>query len=239
MKIPSCFYGVKQEVKRECAKVARKILKGETLVDAVAGYEMIDTGKVPESCIMVAHPYGITDKNPHFYTSLVADTLERKFEDDDYSTKEGRSYLKQDGEKKYNSNFRENAVAQILEHDWSIIGLSYSHTTDWFRISSLKEYDFRHRCQPYLQKLCEFWDVLAGEGNRYTMGFFFTTFWGVNKSLHELLQQMGVPKEELFLTGQFGDPEPGATMDLRKLCDKHGLLTMDIYNDSSIPEYPA
>ena len=71
------------------------------------------------------------------------------------------------------------------------------------------------------------------------MGFFFTTFWGVNKSLHELLQHMGVPKEELFLTGQFGDPEPGATMDLRKLCDKHGLLTMDIYNDSRIPEYPA
>ena len=59
MKIPSCFYGVKKEAKRECAKVARKILKGVPLLEAVAAYQMIDTKDVPEASLIVRNPFGI------------------------------------------------------------------------------------------------------------------------------------------------------------------------------------
>ena len=149
MKIPSCFYGTKPEVKRECNKVARKILKGIPLIEAVASYEMIDTKSVPKVPLIVRNPYGILDKSPLFYMTLVADAIMYKFWDKHYGDR----------------NTYEMAIKQFIEHSCGILGLSDNKM--WLIASPNRIHDLRHVWQPYLQRLCEFWDIFNGEGRRY------------------------------------------------------------------------
>ena len=214
MKIPSCFYGTRLEAKKECNKVARKLWKGEPLVKAVAGYEMIDTKEVPvntgedanEGCLVVGHPLCMEPKMKHFYMNWVVRTLYDKF------------YLNT-----YDEENMERIFNQLIEYEWGILGLS--EDTGLFNIGRA---DRRHRWQPYLRKLCEYWDIFCAEGKRYIGGANCTGLWNASYSLWGVLRDMGVPKEESVYVSD--------TADLRKLCDKYNLLTMDVYNDPRIPE---
>ena len=216
MKIPSCFYGTRQEAKKECAKVARKILKGETLLDAVAAYEMIDTKEVKEGCLMLKHPFHIRGNEKHFCLTLVADNIYKKWEPpslcENYDTEREK---------------RESIFSQFIENDWSILGLSEGW---WLYTSHGRINDNRHRWQPYLQKLCDFWDVINNEGKRYDDRVDYKKFPEANRLLMCILSYMGFSIEEIDRWRK--QPSP----DLKALCDKYNLLTMDVYNDLRILE---
>lgn len=49
MKIPSCFYGKITDVKKECRKVAKKLIAGASFKEATEGYELLDTDDYPEA----------------------------------------------------------------------------------------------------------------------------------------------------------------------------------------------
>jgi hypothetical protein len=212
MKIPSCFYGTRVEVRKECAKVARKILKGETLLEAVAGYEMIDTKDLPEAALVLRSPYNIMGSDRHFYLTLVAGRIDQKWESphlcEDYESEKEK---------------RESVFSQIIENDWSILGLSGNEGW-WLRTSFARINDNRHRWQPYLKKLCQFWDILNSEGERYVVSWDIETFPEANRASRYVLSCMGVQDQEV------------SPADLKALCGKYGLLTMDVYNDPRIPE---
>jgi hypothetical protein len=209
MKIPSCFYGTKLETKKECAKIARKVWKGDPLTEAVAKYELIDTKEAREGCLVVAYPYGINGSDRHFYLTWIAKAVEDKYEP--FVTD------KKDMDTIFN---------QFIEHDWSILGLS-ENTGSWFGISVARRLDSRYQWQPYLRNLCRFWDVFCGEGKRYIgLGGESTTLWKANSALRYILGNMGVPYEEVSL---LEDPA-----DLKGLCEKYNLLTMDVLNNPEI-----
>jgi hypothetical protein len=187
------------------------------LTEAVAGYELIDTKEVPwqtpvveedeeeedwEGVLKVAYPYGMSPNERHFYLSCVVDVFQNKFDNDD------------DDDNNYNKN-SERIFNQLIEHDWSILGLSENKLSYWFR------YD--HRWQPYLRKLCEFWDVFCSEGERYIgAGLHPTTLWRANGALMYILANMGVPHEERH--------PPHHPTDLKGFCEKYNLLTVDVLN---------
>jgi len=209
VKIPSCFYGTKEEAKKECDKVTRKILKGVPLLEAVADYEMIDTKEVPESCLIVCNPLGITDKSPHFYMTLIVDAIRGKF------------WTKHNGDR----DTLERVFNQFIEHDWSI--LAFCEDTAWFYADSIRIQDRRHRWQPYLRKLCEFWSALLGEGKRYAgYGGDISALWSANCVLHYILGNMGVPKKDALT--------PRNPANLQELCEKYDLLTMDVINSPTV-----
>ena len=212
MKIPACFYGTRVEARKECAKVARKVLKGEPLLEAVAGYEMLDTKDVPDAALVLRSPYNIMGSDRHFYLTLVADKIDQKW---------GALHLCEDHESEKEK--RESVFSQIIENDWSILGLSGNEEW-WLRTSHARINDNRHRWQPYLQKLCRFWGILNSEGKRYIKKWDYKTFHEANEASQYVLYCMGVPDSEL------------SPQDLKAFCDKYNLLTMDVYNDSRIPE---
>jgi len=208
MKIPSCFFGRKKDVRLECNKVARKILKGVPLLEAVAAYQMIDTNDVPEASLVVCYPYDIIDNAPRFYMTRIDDAIERSF-----------WYKKSDRDKE------DKLFDKFLENEWSI--LSFCDNPIWFKPDS-----GRHRWQPYLRKLCEFWDILHGEEERYFgSGTTLNTFWKANETMKYVLGFMGVSRDEAL--------EPSDPANLRGLCDKYNLLTVDVFNDPDISaRYP-
>jgi hypothetical protein len=193
-----------------------------SLTEAVAGYEMIDTKEVPwqkrvplgqiewEGSLKVAYPYAMRNNERHFYLSCISDAIEDKF-DPDHTDNE----------------IRERIFNQLIEYDWSILGLSGVYKFTWFSISTARMRDCRHRWQPYLRKLCEFWDIFCGEGERYIGGgLFSTTLWEANDSLHGILYRLGVPDEEV--------DSPKDPTDLKGFCGKYNLLTIDALNNSEI-----
>jgi len=209
VKIPSCFFGTKPEVRRECAKVARKVWKGVPLLEAVAGYELVDT-KENRNALVVYNPVGSSAQEQHFYLTFLEDAIQNLH---------SKLWPKEDNEK------IGQMLNQLIEYDWSILGLSEGQSsTIWFWG---KRYDRRHRWQPYLRKMYEFWDIFKGEGRRYVgMGGEGRQLWKVNRTLSILLHLMGVSHEEIDVYK--------ASDDLRGLCDKYNLLTLDVLNDPEI-----
>jgi len=211
MKIPACFYGRKPEARRECNKVASKLLKGVPLIEAVAGYDLIDTKDVPEAPLMVRDPYGIIDSAPFFYMSLIQDAIVIKFHN---------KYFKVD-----RMDADERLFNQLIEYDWSI--LAFCDNPSWVTADSIRKQDCRHRWQPYLRKLCEFWNILNGEGKRYVgKGGTLGTLWETNRTMKHILGKMGVSRKDAL--------EPHDPANLQGLCEKYNLLTMDVLNDPKI-----
>ena len=210
MKIPSCFFGTKPEVKKECAKVARKVWKGVPLLEAVAGYELIDT-KENRSALVVYNPVGSSAQEQHFYLTFLVDTIQSLYYNKIYP---------EDDEEKI-----DRILTHLIEYDWSILGLCEQQSAIWYQG---RRHDRRHRFQPYLRKMYEFWDIFKREGRRYIGlgGGKHTTLWEANNALQNILYKMGVPDKKIDVYK--------ASDDLRGLCDKYNLLTLDVLNDPEI-----
>jgi hypothetical protein len=217
MKIPSCFYGTKSETRKECKKIVRKMMKGISLNDAVAEYELLDTKKIRKGLFVVSNGYNFLNSNKivpqrHFFFEwlvyeIVSNTQYREISIEDM----------------------DRIFYQLIEHDWSILGLSDQNIILWY--AATRRYDGRHRWQPYLRKLCEYWDVFYAEGKRYTTGYDWTTLWDKIHMLRAIMAFLGVPDEE---RKNLHDP-----VDLKGLCDKYNLLTMEVVNNPRILElYP-
>ncbi|MDR2941679.1 MAG: hypothetical protein LBV17_03710 [Treponema sp.] len=213
MKVPSCFYGTKSETRKECKKILRKLLKGISLADAVAEYELLDTKEIHEGLFVLDNGLAFKNSYNHFFFSwlIYEIKLNRPMSEETYREDMDRIFY------------------QLIEHDWSILQLSQRSGPFWY--AATWQYDGRHRWQPYLRKLCEFWDVFYGEGKRYTDGLEPGTLWEENGALQSILALLGVPREEV---DNHHDP-----VDLKGLCDKHNLLTMEVVNNPKFLElYP-
>jgi len=225
MKIPSCFYGFKKKVRSECAKVARMLLRGMPLAEAVANYELIDTEKVPEAWIVTANMPAFFDNELRFYMTPIADVLFNKFMDDYWKEVEGKRVFKPVSERKYSKEFKESIFNELIGYEWSI--LTICEFSRWVEADTIRAQDYRHRWQPYLRKMCQFWDILNGEGERYLTGIVDTRLWaGVSGALRYVLANMGVPEEEAVT--------PCNPANLQGFCEKYNLLTMDVINNPKI-----
>ena len=109
--IPSCFHGLIKVVKKETAKVARKLLSGKSLDEAVAAYEMLDTAKMLDSYyyISLTHQHCAYPNAFHFpyllwnASRIIMDKLGDNFSE--YSTYEQRIF------------------EELLKKDWSVLCL--------------------------------------------------------------------------------------------------------------------
>jgi hypothetical protein len=189
------------------------MLKGMPLADAVAEYELLDTKEISEGLFVLYNGPAFLNSYKHFFFGWLVFEI---------------AINHHPPEKTYRED-TDRIFYQLIEHDWGILGLSQQNGL--FRRAATRPYDGRHRLQPYLRKLCEFWDVFYGEGKRYTIGLGPATLWEVNFSLKCILGLLGVPNEE---KQSLCDP-----VDLKGLCDKYNLLEMEVVNNPKFLElYP-
>lgn len=146
MKIPSCFFGKIADVKKECRKVAKKLIKGATFEEATAGYEMLDTDDYPDAIIYLGyqHQFFCEEESFHlFYLhDIINSILYNKF---DFKT------IAEYKDSIFNK-IKDNAVACLcVTADMSFISAPNAYT-----ISSC---DKRKRWKPYLQAMAKFWDT--------------------------------------------------------------------------------
>jgi len=191
------------------------MLKGMTLADAVAEYELLDTREISEGLFVLDNGPAFNNNYKHFFFFWLVFELDLNrhshLPDETYKVDMDRIFY------------------QLIEHEWSILELSQQSSFLWR--AATRRYDGRHRWQPYLRKLCEFWDVFYDEGKRYTNGLSSDTLWEINLKLKGILELLGVLREEI---DGLHDP-----VDLRGLCDKHNLLTMEVVNNPKFLElYP-
>jgi hypothetical protein len=218
MKVPSCFYGTKSETRKECKKILRKMYKGMSLNDAVAEYELLDTKEVCDGLFVLQNsPAFLNSYNNVIYKHFFFGWLVYEIE------------LNPPSDKETYREVMDRIFYQLIEHDWSILGLSHKNSILWY--AATWRYDGRHRWQPYLRKLCEYWDIFSGEGERYSIGLEPATLWEENIQVKAILEFLGVSRRKIK---NLHEP-----VDLKGFCDKHNLLTMEVVNNPKfLKKYP-
>ncbi len=221
MLVPSCFHGLIKDVKKESAKVARKLLAGKTLEEAVAAYEMLDTRNFPDSVFRLKYSHQFLCEPDDFHFPYLAikmyDLLYKKY-DYDYATIETEW---------------QRLIPLFWETDWSMLCLCdgenglYGNPPPPF--CTEKTFDKRTRWFPYLKAVLRHWNVYVEMGDVFDSNpYYRRSIWEKNDSLHFILGNLGIPCEELRR------PLPG--MDLKKLIDDYGVFDVDI---GSLPFSPG
>lgn len=216
MLIPSCFHGLIKDVKKETMKVARKLLAGKTLEEAVAAYEMLDTRDFPDSVLQLRYGHQFLCKPDDFHfpylVKNINDLLYKKYEDvpDSWNI--------------INNKVQEVFVC-LLEKDWGMLCLCdtgnnlYDNPPPPF--CTEKTFDKRIRWFPYLKAMLKYWNVYVEMGDVFDNEVYYrNTIWEENNSLPFILGNLGIPDEVL------NRPLPG--MDLKKLIDEYGVFDVDI-----------
>lgn len=214
MLIPSCFHGLIKDVKKETMKVARKLLAGKTLEEAVADYEMLDTAKMPGSYyyISLMHQHCAYPNAFHFpyllwnASRIIMDKLGDNFSE--YSTYEQRIF------------------EELLKKDWSVLclgGDGASYFANTALVHDEHTFDSRTRWLPYIRAVEKYWNNYASLRNVEVIEGFVdgdNTVWENFRELHFILANLGIPDEVLRQS------LPG--MDLKKLLDDYGVFDVDI-----------
>ena len=214
MLVPSCFHGLIKDVKRETMKVARKLLSGKSLDEAVAAYEMLDTAKMLDSYyyISLTHQHCAYPNAFHFpyllwnASRIIMDKLGDNFSE--YSTYEQRIF------------------EELLKKEWSVLclgGDGASYFANMALVHDEHTFDNRTRWLPYIKAVERYWNSYASLRNVEVIKGFVdgdNTVWENFRELHFILANLGIPDEELRR------PLPG--MDLKKLIDDYGVFDVDI-----------
>ena len=208
MLIPSCFHGLIKDVKRETAKVARKLLAGKPLEEAVAAYEMLDTRDFP---------------NSFFYLRTIVQVL---CEPDDFHFPYLVKNISDLLYKKYDYDYKiidmewQRLIPLFWEADWSMLCLCECENGLYTNplIRKAESFDKRTRWFPYLKAVLRHWNVYVKMGDVFEDER--RSIWWANNSLRYILGNLGIPDEELRR------PLPG--MDLKKLIDDYGVFDVDI-----------
>lgn len=214
MLVPSCFHGLIKDVKREGAKVARKLLAGKSLEEAVSAYGMLDTRDFPDAYyyISLTHQHCAYPNAFHFpyllwnVSRIIMDKLRDNFSE--YST------------------YEQKIFEELLKKDWSVLclgGDGASYFANMFLVHDEHTFDNRTRWLPYIKAVEKYWDSYASLRNVEVIKGILDdddTVWENFRELHFILANMGIPAEVLR------QPLPG--MDLKKLLDDYGIFDVDI-----------
>lgn len=207
MLIPSCFHGLIKDVKRESAKVARKLLAGKSLDEAVSAYEMLDTRNFPESLFYLRTIVQILCRPDDFHfpylVKSISDSLYKKYED----------YVAIQME-------WQRLIPLFWEADWSMLCLCECENGLYTNplIRKAVTFDSRTRWLPYLGAMLRHWSAYVEMGEVFE--YERQSIWKANNSLRFILANLGIPDEVLKR------PLPG--MDLKKLIDDYGVFDVDI-----------
>ena len=204
MLIPSCFHGLIKDVKRESAKVARKLLAGKSLEEVVAAYEMLDTRDFPNSAFRLnySHQFLCDPDDFHFpyLMKSINDLLYKKYEH------------APDLWNIINDKVQEVFVC-LLEKDWSALCLAEAQNAVFWH--------HKARWIPYITAMLKHWNVYVEMGDVFDSNVYYrNTIWEKNDSLQFILANLGIPDEVLQR------PLPG--MDLKRLLDDNGVFDVDI-----------
>ena len=215
MKVPSFLYGTKTETKKECRKVIKKVLKGIPLKNAVAEYDLLDTKIIKDGLFILDSGPIFENTYKHFFFNWLIYIYEEEINKIPLNEK---------------NKIEENIFFQFLENEWSILGLC--QPAFFFATTALPCNDGRHRWQPYIKKMCEYWDVFCNEDNRFTIGLEYGTLWKNNTMLRGMLIfNFDIP---MNIIDNLSEP-----IDLRKLCDEYKIFEIDVVNDPKfIEKYP-
>ncbi len=204
MLVPSCFHGLIKDVKRETMKVARKLLAGKTLEEAVAAYEMLDTRDFPNSTFHLeySHQFLCEPDDFHFpyLVKNVNDLLYKKYENvpDSWDIIDDKI---------------QEVFVCLLENEWSALCLADRQNNVFW--------NHRNRWLPYVAAMLKHWNIYVEMGDVFASDpYYRNTIWERNDSLTFILASLDIPDEALHR------PLPG--MDLKKLIDEYGVFDVDI-----------
>lgn len=208
MLVPSCFHGLLKDVKKENKKVARKLLKGQSLDEAFGAYEMLDTKNYPDSIFYIERTVQVLcSPNDFHFPWLMSFVLDISF----------------DANRETHQEEIQKVFEKLLETDWGTLclceGSSGLLANPGFYEDNM--FDRRVRYIPFLKSMVAFW------GEYQNMGAVFNntnicsnTFWIQNHVLYPILFKMGGSEEVLESSGD--------TIDLPKLLKDYDLLNCDI-----------
>lgn len=212
MLVPSCFHGLIKDVKRESAKIARKLLAGKSLEEAVSAYGMLDTRDFPGSVFQLRYSHQCLCRPDDFHFPYLAikiyDFLYKKY-DYDYNVIDMEW---------------QRMIPSFWEADWSTLCLCDTGSNLYENpplFHDEKTFDKRTRWFPYLRAVLRHWDAYVEMGDAFDSSPYERhTIWEKNRVLHCILVNLGIPAEVLR------QPLPG--MNLKKLLDDYGVFDVDI-----------
>lgn len=190
MQIPGLLHGRPDEVARRCEGLIAKLASGRSFTDAIPE-EWLDTGS--EQGLLV-----LNGPSPFLRASADFQCYLPHFMIRDAA-----------GAGTLSPNVELTVFEASLGTPWALLGLLAPANVMWVHEES------RHR--PLLEASLRYWDVLAGEGDRYTLGLpSGSPLWSLQTNLKYVLIHLGVPLEDL----QRELPSGG----LQKLAATHGLV---------------
>jgi hypothetical protein len=172
MLIPASFYGTYAEVKRRFQRSVTQLRRGASWEEAVGAGDVVDTANVP-GLLVTAGPSPLLKGQTHFHC-YVAHFLIRQAMFQQRLTPEVTDRVFEDS----------------LRSLWGVLGLIGEPNQGWLYPPA------RHL--PLVQATIRFWEVLDGEGERYSTGLEWgQRLWQVQRGLSYALAQLGVPQGEL------------------------------------------
>lgn len=190
MQIPGFLHGRPDEVARRCEGLIARLAGGGSLADAVPG-EWLDTGS-EQGLLVLNGPSPLLRASADFQSYLphfmIRDAV---------------------GAGRLSSNVEVQVFEASLGSPWALLGILAPANVMWVHDES------RHR--PLLEACLRHWDVLAGEGDRYTLGLpSGSPLWSLQTNLKYVLVHLGVPLQDL----RHELPAGG----LQELAATHGLV---------------
>jgi hypothetical protein len=177
MMIPKILYGLYKEVKPQCKKNITRLIKEKNCSSIFSGLELVNTADFKDSLIVINGPYSILGAEPHFHSYLLLDLIHQ----DD----------------RIDQGFMDIIFNASLNYEWGVLGLMGTKNNFWLwnldESISKEEWENR-KAKPFLSACLRYWDVIYGEGERYTPGVKYTeNAWEMNSSMTYVLANMGVP----------------------------------------------
>lgn len=157
MKIPSCFYGKITDVKKECRKVAKKLIAGASFKEATEGYELLDTDDYPEARLF-----------PDFIPQLLCETDSFHFPYL-YQIIKNLFWKKYDDDRKSMEEHLEKIFNQVKDDEVGLLCFSVANTGFFGTpsVTSIAYCDNRKRWKPYLQNILKFWNIYKTLESRF------------------------------------------------------------------------
>jgi len=170
MELPACIYGYYRNVKKECNKFIRKIIKGDNLAEAI-GDKMIDTSSAP-GFIVLEGPHSILGGHPHYNLFALL-------------------YIYMQLEK--NEEKRDKFFFDALQNPWSTL-LLLTGNVGLGQLLHIPE----KRHKPFLNAVVKFYDTFNAEGSKYSNGGQEgRLLWDCGTNIKFVMARMNVPQDVL------------------------------------------
>ncbi len=203
MLVPLCFHGLLKDVKKETKKVARKLLKGQSLDEAFGAYEMLDTKNYPNSIFYIERTVQVLCSPDDFHFPwLISFVLDISF----------------DANRETHQEEIQKVFERLLKTDWGVLCLCDGQNGTYANppFYDDKIFDRHIRFIPFLKAITKYWSEYQKMGKVFDKD----TIWNSIFSLKYILCKMNVAPEKLS--------EIHDTIDLEELVKDYDLLNCDI-----------